>query len=271
MKPLLHLTSVRFNVVVMLLSLVVGWSVLASVAGAQHDGAQQTAAVQTTCPVMTDKKIVSTINTTYDGKKVYFCCLKCKSAFQKDPQKYLQLLPQFAVIQEAPSTLELIDDDRGDREHDEGNEIATAEPHELPKLVRYIGRFHPVAVHFPIALIMAAVLAEFLGLLSKKSFFLGAARYSIFIAAIAAVVATAMGLVEGAGGTSQPLNIHRWQGILACMLAIISAVLCEISHRRSSAAARLAYRVILCLSAIVIALTGYTGGDLVYGSGHFAW
>ncbi len=251
---------------VMTLSLVVGLAVLASVAYAQ-----QPDIVQTDCPVMEGNSIVSTINTTYQGKKVYFCCLMCKATFEANPKKYLPLLPQFAVAAQPPSPSEQIDDGHGDHEHGDSHETAAAESHELPKLVRFLGGFHPVVVHFPIALIMAAALAEFLGLLSKKSFFLSAARYSIFIGAIAAVVATAMGLVEGAGGTSQPLNLHRIQGMLACMLAVVSAVLCEISHRRSDTTARLAYRVTLCLAVILIALTGYTGGILVYGPGHFAW
>jgi YHS domain-containing protein len=66
---------------------------------------QQATAVQTAdanaateqklCPVMgnpIDKKYY----TEYKGKKVYFCCPMCKPEFDKNPEKYIGKLPQFA-------------------------------------------------------------------------------------------------------------------------------------------------------------------------------
>jgi len=32
---------------------------------------------------------------TYKGKKVYFCCPGCDDIFLKDPEKYIDKLPQF--------------------------------------------------------------------------------------------------------------------------------------------------------------------------------
>lgn len=51
---------------------------------------------QTECPVMIGNQIDPGIFTTYRGKKVYFCCPSCKSAFENAPEKYLHRLPQFA-------------------------------------------------------------------------------------------------------------------------------------------------------------------------------
>ncbi|MGA1980217.1 MAG: YHS domain-containing protein [Sedimentisphaerales bacterium] len=50
---------------------------------------------QTVCPV-TGEKIDKNIFTEYKGKKVYFCMESCKTAFEKDPGKYISKLPQFA-------------------------------------------------------------------------------------------------------------------------------------------------------------------------------
>jgi YHS domain-containing protein len=55
--------------------------------------------VQTTCPVMVGNKIDPNIYTDYMGERVYFCCLKCKGAFEANPEKYLARLPQFAAPQ----------------------------------------------------------------------------------------------------------------------------------------------------------------------------
>lgn len=49
---------------------------------------------QTVCPVMAGA-INKELFTEYKGKKVYFCCLGCKEAFEKEPEKYLDKLPQF--------------------------------------------------------------------------------------------------------------------------------------------------------------------------------
>ena len=51
---------------------------------------------QTTCPVK-DDPIDEAIFTEYQGKKVYFCCQECMDDFKADPEKYLVMLPQFAI------------------------------------------------------------------------------------------------------------------------------------------------------------------------------
>jgi YHS domain-containing protein len=51
---------------------------------------------QTTCPVLDGNKIDKNVFVEYKGKKVYFCCAACKSVFEKDPEKYIAKLPQFA-------------------------------------------------------------------------------------------------------------------------------------------------------------------------------
>jgi YHS domain-containing protein len=53
------------------------------------------AAEQTICPVM-GGAIDKNVFVEYQGKKVYFCCTQCKGEFEKNPEKYLSKLPQFA-------------------------------------------------------------------------------------------------------------------------------------------------------------------------------
>jgi YHS domain-containing protein len=50
---------------------------------------------QTICPVL-NAPIDKNIYVEYKGKKVYFCCADCKAAFEKEPEKYISKLPQFA-------------------------------------------------------------------------------------------------------------------------------------------------------------------------------
>jgi YHS domain-containing protein len=62
---------------------------------AEQSPAVKAAVEQTTCPVM-GGTINKEIFTEYKGKKVYFCCPMCKPKFEKDPEKYISKLPQFA-------------------------------------------------------------------------------------------------------------------------------------------------------------------------------
>jgi YHS domain-containing protein len=54
---------------------------------------------QTMCPV-SGKPINPKAFVEYEGKKVYFCCEGCPAAFEADPKKFLEKLPQFAKADE---------------------------------------------------------------------------------------------------------------------------------------------------------------------------
>ena len=75
-------------------------AVLVAVSSGQALSAGEEQIIQTQCPVMTANKIIPSFSTNYQGKKVYFCCNSCKTAFEKNPQKYLHLLPQFVGVGE---------------------------------------------------------------------------------------------------------------------------------------------------------------------------
>jgi len=70
---------------------------LAMGAGTALAGDADGPAVQTECPVMVGNAIKDDIFAVPEGKKVFFCCLKCKAEFAKAPEKYLPRLPQFAA------------------------------------------------------------------------------------------------------------------------------------------------------------------------------
>ncbi|MHC4213464.1 MAG: YHS domain-containing protein [Planctomycetota bacterium] len=62
--------------------------------------AEESPLTNTVCPVMIGNKVDPQISSVYQGKTVFFCCLSCKSAFEKDPEKYLTRLPQFSHVSE---------------------------------------------------------------------------------------------------------------------------------------------------------------------------
>lgn len=46
------------------------------------------------CPV-TGGPVKKNIWTWYNGKKVYFCCEGCKEQFERNPEQYMNKLPQY--------------------------------------------------------------------------------------------------------------------------------------------------------------------------------
>jgi hypothetical protein len=61
------------------------------------------AAVNATCPVMLGKPVDSEIFLDYDGRRIAFCCERCRSKFAAEPGKYLKNLTSEAVAHESPA------------------------------------------------------------------------------------------------------------------------------------------------------------------------
>jgi YHS domain-containing protein len=91
------LTKMFFTVTVLLLALVVfyGCKKTEPQTAAVSASANEPVIEQKICPVMGDA-INKNIYTEYKGKKVYFCTPMCKAEFEKNPEKYIGKLPQFA-------------------------------------------------------------------------------------------------------------------------------------------------------------------------------
>jgi uncharacterized membrane protein len=131
-----------------------------------------------------------------------------------------------------------------------------------------IGKLHPLVLHFPIGLVLAAATAELLSILTGRE-----SWRAVGIANIRAGAAMA-GLTAVAGWalTSAPfiepsrlLEWHRWMGVGGATAAIVAAVL-SARLRAQSKPRLLAYRATLLGAAALIAIAGHLGGTLVWGA-----
>ena len=88
--------------------------------------------------------------------------------------------------------------------------------------------FHAMAVHFPIALLMAGFLSELIGLFIKKTFFRQAAFYLLILGALESIVSYLAGKVAGDGmlkGTlGQATQLHEQAATFALALTVITAI-----------------------------------------------
>jgi uncharacterized membrane protein len=139
------------------------------------------------------------------------------------------------------------------------------------RLSEWLARFHVVVVHFPIALLLAAALAEAAIMLRRATELASSARFCVRLGAAGAVAAAALGWARagfgayrGDGGVT--LALHRWVGIAACLCAVVAAVL---SFQRRPTG-RL-FRATLFGSAALVGLAGHLGGLTVYGDAYFRW
>jgi mono/diheme cytochrome c family protein/uncharacterized membrane protein len=145
----------------------------------------------------------------------------------------------------------------------------------LPKRVfAFLGRFHILAIHFPIALLAAAAFVEAIAALRGSRIPSPTVRCCVFLGAIGAVAAVALGWLHAdvggfGGGSPSILALHRWLGTASglCALAIVAASeLDSRSCRRSKL-----FRIVLWVGAGVVAITAHFGGLMVHGQDFFVW
>ncbi len=222
------------------------------------------------CPVMPEEEIDPEIFTEYQGKKVYLCCKKCLRKFTQNPEAYAANLASSSEIEpleksHSSSSSEVENDDKSHEENLKGSH-----------LLRFAGKFHPVSVHFPIALILTAAFIELLAWRTRKSFFRDSARLLVFLASLGTIFAVALGWAAGAfasypGELESVLSIHRWLGTSTGVLIVFTSIFSELYHRKEQNKYQAIYRTALFISAILVMITGHLGGTLIYGVDYFSW
>jgi len=111
--------------------------------------------------------------------------------------------------------------------------VVSATAPEMPlwkRTVRWIGRFHPVSTHFPVALMYVAVLAEAFAWWTKRETWLQTVRFLVVIGALGALVAASLGWVNASftsyvGSSAAILKWHRWLGTFTAVWTVVCAVL----------------------------------------------
>jgi uncharacterized membrane protein len=138
---------------------------------------------------------------------------------------------------------------------------------ERGPLLQFVGRFHPLAVHFPIAVLLLVPLFEILGRKRDIPFLLASVDLLLLVVICGAITAAALGwcLARG-GGYSGPLVWqHMWGGVSVGF----AAWLCrwQRSRANSPAPARV-YGILLAAAVGLVSFTGYRGGQLSHGTNH---
>jgi uncharacterized membrane protein len=134
-------------------------------------------------------------------------------------------------------------------------------------ILRWLGPFHLVAVHFPIALLIAAALAEFWSAQHGIRIPTPEVRFCVLLGAASAVVAASLGWIHAANGHGvgalHILGLHRWIGTAVAAWAVGTAFFSEREERRGVRSQW--FRAWLFVGALLVAVEGHFGGMLVHG------
>jgi uncharacterized membrane protein len=140
---------------------------------------------------------------------------------------------------------------------------------ERAKWAQFIGRLHPLAVHFPIALILLVPILELAGLNSRFSHLRLSVDFVLGLATAGAIVAAILGwCLARSGGYSGPIMTqHMWGGISLAAVCWLCWILRASSNAPGPRYMYL-YRTALAIAVVLVAWTGYRGGQLSQGEDH---
>ena len=132
-------------------------------------------------------------------------------------------------------------------------------------LWKLLGRLHPMIVHFPISLIIVALLLEFFQRIRGNRSLSEAIRVLVYVGSVSAVLAVTFGLLlsntEDYGGDFLP--VHQWSGIATMILSIATAF----------AAIKNLYKVqftLLVVTVMVVGVAGHYGAMLTHGDDYLS-
>jgi uncharacterized membrane protein len=131
-----------------------------------------------------------------------------------------------------------------------------------------IGRLHPLLIHFPIALVIVAVVAEGVAVVTARdrwrTFAVGNLRTGAAFALLAAIAGWRLAATQAVDRTSL-LEWHRWLGTLAAGATVGAALVASDADDRSYFELWI-YRITLFAAGMLTILAGHVGGLLVWGA-----
>jgi mono/diheme cytochrome c family protein/uncharacterized membrane protein len=142
----------------------------------------------------------------------------------------------------------------------------------LGRILAWLGKFHVLVIHFPIALLATAALVEILAAWRGDRIPEAMVRVSVLLGTAGALAAVALGWLHadlGGQGSGGVLTAHRWLGTAAGLWSLAVVLLSEWDSRRGHRS--LVFRLVLWIGAFLVAITAHFGGLLVHGSRFFDW
>lgn len=137
------------------------------------------------------------------------------------------------------------------------------------RFMDWLGRFHPIIVHFPIAFFPAALFTAVVG--RRRQAFSAPVQFLVVAGGIIAPISALLGWFNGGWtltDTDLLMSVHRWLGT---GIGVGGALLAAWAWRRPWEDRGTGMILSLTLMTIAIAVQGWFGGALVHGAEHLNW
>ena len=132
----------------------------------------------------------------------------------------------------------------------------------------FLGRLHPLLIHFPIAMILAAAAVEVVQIVRANPRPSRIAGFCMWFGTIVACFATWTGWSLGEDhGSGSTLELHRWFGVATTGILIWVVISWCIERASRTNWSFQSYRVGLWVAGILMVITSMFGGDMVWGEG----
>lgn len=134
-------------------------------------------------------------------------------------------------------------------------------------LWHFMGRLHPMIVHFPIALLIFAAILELFTLKKFDSKFRPAIQILVLIGAVSAIIAAVFGwlLAESDAIEGELVDLHQQVGIATAVLSLLVLFFLQKTSKKHKSNQVLIYRSFLFIAALGVSVTGHFGASLTHG------
>jgi len=131
----------------------------------------------------------------------------------------------------------------------------------------FLGRLHPIIVHFPVSLLLIAAVMEMLTFRKFQSSLRTGINWLVFIGAGGAVIAAVFGWLLASSGSygGDTFASHQWVGITTAVLGVLVAISLWMAIRTNRYGFVKIYQVLLLLATVGVSVAGHYGGSLTHG------
>lgn len=142
----------------------------------------------------------------------------------------------------------------------------------IPVWLQPVGRMHPMFVHFPIVVLLLAMVLDAIRLSlepanTKERFYSAFARDLLFAGVVLSGITVIMGLflAQEEGYDGEGVSLHKWLGVAVFLISSAISILRESAWFAPSVA-----RASAVVVSLIIVIAGHSGGELTHGD-NFVW
>lgn len=133
-------------------------------------------------------------------------------------------------------------------------------------IFQFLGRLHPLAVHFPVALLIVAYFLELLSIGGKRQGLREGINWMVFLGAFFALLATVLGWLLRIHDdySGNLVLLHQNVGIATALLAMVTGLILK-NTLNGKLTSFILYRSVLTLTVAFLVYTGHLGSRLTHG------